>query len=654
MCGIAGVFGLRGMERNFSADLLAMAKRIKHRGPDGEGMVFFNKEFALPLFTDETPKASIGIELPYSPQKECYGFQEKNKGGFAHRRLSILDLSAHGHQPMCSANKRYWITYNGEIYNYKEVRKELELGGTKFFSNSDTEVLLYAFEKWGVTFLERISGMFSFAIYDTVEERIFAARDRFGVKPFYYRLNEETFVFASEQKAFLGLSDFRPELNQNAFVDFFYFDTLEQEEEGFFKNIFELRPGHFLILDLRQGFKKMERYYSLDESSGKIPNLSEQQIIERTKALVEKAVETHLQSDVQVGSCLSGGLDSSAIVAIASGALDYPIPLFTASFKGYDFDEGHWAKMVAQKSGGIQHFVNPDDTGLFSNLEELIYSQDIPLFSTSTFAQHSVMSRAASEGIKVVLDGQGGDELFGGYPNHYSAYWKELLKKGNWKILRDEIQHAPVGMKSAKQIIKQWMVDPVIKRMGDGGGRGMVEMLRPELKWLNRDFVQSASGIAPKNSHNDLNRLLRDEFTGVRLKGYLKCEDRASMWHSVESRTPFTDDHQLVEWVFSLPSSLKIKKGINKYLLRKAMEGRVPEEIINRKDKLGYVTPNQQWLMKNREQVKAMICDEGNPFYHVKLIEKEFDQFLEGRVSPNDHRLFKWLSFAVWRKQFNI
>lgn len=654
MCGIAGIFGLRGREKNFSKEILAMSGRIRHRGPDGEGLVFFKAGEVIPVFTDETPKAAINVDLPYSPNKATASLNEKFSGCFAHRRLSILDLTASGHQPMCTADKRYWITYNGEVYNYKILRSELEKSGIKFFSNSDTEVLLYAYVKWGSGFPEKISGMFSLVIYDSVEQKIFAARDRFGVKPFYYSCNEKQFVFSSEQKAFLGLEEFKPELNPNAFVDFFYFDTLEREEEGFLKNILELKPGHFLQVDLKSASLRTQSYYELRVESGLLTNLTHEQIVDRTRELVKQAVLSHLQSDVQVGSCLSGGLDSSAIVALAAAALPYPVQLFTASFKGFEFDETRWSELAAKQCGGMQHLVFPDAGGLFDNLEDLIYSQDIPLFSTSTFAQHSVMGLAASKNVKVVLDGQGGDELFGGYPNHYSAYWKELLRSGNLKLLKSEMAQAPSGMKSLRQLIKLWMADPIVLKMGNAGGRSLVEKLRPELSWLNQDFVRSSHAISKTEQAGGLNDLLLREFTGVRLKGYLKCEDRASMWHSVESRTPFTDDHQLVEWVFSLPPNLKIKDGRNKYLLRKAMEGLVPDEIIARKDKLGYVTPNQQWLMENLEKVKEIVYDTDNSYFNIPLLQKQFENFVKGRVSPNDHRLFKWISFSVWRRKFGL
>ncbi len=654
MCGISGIFGLKGLKRNFSRDIYAMSQRLKHRGPDGEGMVFFGEETATPVFTAETPEACKNNALPYSPQQLFSAFTENFSGGFAHRRLSILDLSKSGHQPMCTADKRYWITYNGEIYNYLEIRKQLEEIGVKFFSSSDTEMLVNAYAVWGVTALEKISGMFAFVIYDKEEERIFAARDRFGVKPFYYAIQEQQFIFASEQKAFKAIDFFSSGVNPNAFVDFFYHDTLEREEEGFFKNIFELQPSHFLQLDLQRGELIKKRYYELSFENEKHHPLTIVEQIEKTKLLINESVLSHLQSDVPVGSCLSGGLDSSAIVALASPALKYPIELFTASFPGFAFDESNWAKIIAERVGGHQNYVCPDADGLFSNLESLIYSQDIPLFSTSTFAQHSVMGLAAQCGIKVVLDGQGGDELFGGYPNHYLLYWKRLLHTGQWKKLFQEIDLAPAGMKSGKQLAKHWMVEPITSFAGKVIGRKLIEQARPELNWLNKEFVASANFDHSPKKPNSLNELLKEEFTGVRLKGYLKCEDRAAMWHSVESRTPFTDDHQLVEWVFSLPSDLKIRLGKNKFLLREAMKGLVPDLIIDRKDKLGYVTPNQKWLLEKKEQVLAIVCDKNNPYFEVKEIEKHFENFMEGRVSPNDHRLFKWVSFSIWLKQFGF
>ena len=654
MCGISGIFGIKGKRKNFAKDIFLLSQRIKHRGPDGEGMVFFQAGKAKPVFSPDTPISCRNNELPYSPGEPYEANQEDFIGGFAHRRLSILDLSKSGHQPMCTANQRYWISYNGEIYNYRAIRKELEAKGIKFFSMSDTEMLVNAFAVWGIDFLEKISGMFAFVIYDVLEEKLFAARDRFGVKPFYYAMQDRQFIFASEQKAFTGLDFFESGVNAKALIDFFYLDVLEREEEGFFKNIIELRPSHFLQLDLKHGDLIVKRYYELKTSDSSFGNESLTEVIAQTKVRVEQAVQAHLQSDVPVGSCLSGGLDSSAIVGLAAPALQYPIELFTAGFPGFAYDESKWSTLVAEKFSGKQHFVYPEAGGLLKHLDALIYSQDIPLFSTSTFAQHSVMGLAASQGIKVVLDGQGGDELFGGYPNHYPVYWQQLIRAGRWKDFVNEYSVAPAGMKSTRQLVKQWMLKPATRLAGSRVGASLIEQARPELRWLNKELI--ASVTLPKEEYisGNLNELLLHEFTGVRLKGYLKCEDRAAMWHSVESRTPFTDDHALVEWVFSLPAEYKIRGGINKFLLREAVKGIVPDAIVERKDKLGYVTPNQQWLKEIRSEVMSLVLDTPNPFFNRNLIEQEFGKFMEERNSPNDHRLFKWISFSVWLKEFGF
>ena len=443
MCGIAGLFSPEGISPEH---LKRMSKTIAHRGPDGEGFVFFTEQRAIPQASEETSENCIGQTIAWSPTSRQTEINEKIYGGFGHRRLSIIDLAATGHQPMCSIDGRFWITFNGEIYNYIELREELQKLGAQFISQSDTEVVLNAYHYWGEACQHRFNGMWAFAIYDQEQKTLFASRDRFGVKPFYYSQIENRFAFASEQKALLTLPWVDFQVNQDAVFDYFLFSQIEYQAAGFFEGIIELPAGHSLTSLLNNRNVSVKPWYTLsvNESDEPFDKSQNEKHVSRIQELLSDAVRLRLRADVPVGSCLSGGLDSSAIVGWMRKHLgdSNPFHVYTAEFPGNSVDEGKWATLMAQSVNAIQHTVLPDAESLLRDIEALTYCQDVPIWSTSTYAQFRVMQAVKESGIKVVLDGQGGDELFGGYDPHRSFYWKGLsasdklteMKAGNGLI----------------------------------------------------------------------------------------------------------------------------------------------------------------------------------------------------------------------------
>lgn len=651
MCGITGFFSNQPIEPEH---LIKMNQRLRHRGPDGEGFCWFNQEMKISQASPDTPHACMNKNLPWSPRDFVLPIEFKPTGGLGHRRLAIIDLEAGGHQPLCSPDKRFWITYNGEIYNYPELKEELLSAGYKFYSKSDSEVVLNSYIHWGKECLQKFNGMWAFAIFDSTEKKIFAARDRFGVKPLYYYHQNNNFIFASEQKSILENPLVIRELNEHALFDFFVFGEIEYQEEGFFKKILELKPAHYLEYFIEKNEIRTSQYYSLpyNQEKQEWDRKSFLDAAEEIEFLLNDAIRIRLRADVEVGSCLSGGIDSSSIVALMRKNLapGKPLHVFSAVFPGENIDESQYATEMAQFINAHHHTVNPKPSDLTRDLDELSLCQDIPLWSTSTYAQFRVMKMTRQQGLKVVLDGQGGDELFSGYKTHLSFFWKELRTKA----LFTEMHAYGDFFRAMIFHFKQQARFDYVFRLPGFLTSAMHKFYFKDLLFLNPDFyhrnaVRFQTRANPRFS--SLNQRLSYEMQNTSLKGYLKCEDRCAMWHGVEARTPFADDHRLIEKVFSLPSSLKIKSGVEKILLRQAMENYLPEKIRNRRDKLGYATPNHQWLKSLYPNTEEMFNNELEEYLDINKIKEFFPKML-AKEKQDSGRLFKYLSFVSWHKAF--
>jgi asparagine synthase (glutamine-hydrolysing) len=644
MCGIAGYFSNTIYQQEF---LKKMSRRIRHRGPDGEGYSWFSETAGFPDSGPDTPKNCIGKTLPWLPDLEKAWPDQIFFGGFAHRRLAIVDLESGGHQPMCSSDGRYWITFNGEIYNHPELRETLKKEGHTFKTRSDTEVILAAYQQWGYDCLQQFNGMWSFAIYDTLEGRLFAARDRFGVKPFYFYQKEGLFVFASEQKAILAHPEVQTGINEAAVFDYFVFGQIEYQEESFFRNIKELAPSHMLTWDRHTGNINIQRYFRLEFSTERV-RYNESKFKEysaHTYELLENAIKLRLRADVEVGTCLSGGLDSSAITGLMQKILGRGgrIKTFSAVFPGQPFDESHWIKEMAAFASTAMHTVSPQGDELLHDLDDLMLCQDIPIWSTSTYAQYRVMKLVQETGIKVVLDGQGGDEVFAGYGQHTHFYTsgQSLPERlgGNLSIRK-------LGFHLKQQMRFDWVyrLHPALASKVFKLYFSDLSLLNPEFYKRNRErFLDMRSGY-----DKDLNSRLVREMENTSLKAYLKCEDRCSMWFGVESRTPFADDHPLIKYVFSIPQAYKMRDDASKLLLRDAIKGLVPETIRTRTDKLGYTTPNNEWIRKLEPHMKESAGNLPLEIFDQKQIRLKYDKIFKPAGDTDNGRVFKYFSFARW------
>ena len=562
MCGIAGIIQLpaAGYGRD---QLQKMTLSLAHRGPDGEG-------------DWQNPDGSVLL---------------------GHRRLSVIDLSEDGQQPMLYLG-RYTIVHNGELYNYVELKETLQQKGYVFRTKTDTEVIVAAYDCWQEECLQQFDGMFAFAIWDEKKRELFAARDRFGEKPFYYYYDQQRFLFASEMKA-LWAAGIEKTPNQKMLFNFItigYTDNPARPEESFFEHIFKLPAASCLKFSYIYFQYTVKNYWDIDPEA-EDPDITDEEAAEEFIALFQTAVQRRLRSDVAVGTSLSGGLDSSSIVAMLQ-ALKSGNRLqhcFTAVFDGFEKNEAAFATEVARQYDLQQHLVSFSEKELLQDWDKLCYQQEEPIGSASIYAQYKVYERARQEGITVLLDGQGADETMAGYSSYYKWYWQELFRKR--KLYRsNELRFAKErGIRESfdyRNMIAAYFpsfASVVLER------QYLVKAISQED--LTKDFVrlQSKEAYYTPPEYFNLNGVLYFNTCIHGLEELLRYADRNSMAHGCEVRLPFLS-HELVEFIFTLPSKFKIRQGWSKWLLRKTMDPLLPAVITWRTDKVGFEPPQQQWM----------------------------------------------------------
>lgn len=627
MCGIAGIV-LREKDNIIESKISQMLDTIIHRGPDGCGIKVFDSKVAL-----------------------------------GHRRLAIIDLSDEGLQPMTS-NGRYWVTFNGEIYNYIELRCELEQMGISFSTHTDTEVLLAAYIQWGELCVDRFNGMWAFAIYDSKEEILFCSRDRYGVKPFYYEINRNHFLFASEIKEITALkSKGEIKVNYDNFVAYLANGTLDSNEYTMFDGIEQLLGGYNLIFNCKTWEKNIYQWYDLTKVK---LNKNDREVNEKIfKEKFLKSVELRLRADVAVGSCLSGGLDSSSIVCAVHNNLkdqgkeknQYTV---SSCFEDKRYDEQEYIDAVIRDTGATSYKVFPDMDELFNNLDTIIWHMDEPFGSTSIYAQWNVFKTAKEHGLTVMLDGQGADEQLAGYTPFYKVLFLDLLKKGKFNKLRREIE-AYKRLRADSEVVKTWelLVSTVL-----------TAFVSDELRFkLNKLFRKRQNGMPfpPAFYDNKVSKcgwLQYDKRNPQKyintsmhhgMSALLHYEDRDSMAHSIESRVPFLD-YELAEFIYSVPMDQKIVDGKTKNILREGLKEILPTEIYNRYSKLGFVTPEDKWLKENEKfffEELQKSCD-----ILGKIVDKEqvlaWYQKNVQSTRQGDNTCFRIICAAHWVKIFNV
>ena len=644
MCGIAGFLHLDGQTID-PGILEKMTDAVFHRGPDGYGYSAISSQTGASL---NAYNQSLKEQAPSSQPFNI---------GLGHRRLAIIDLTDAADQPMRNRQSNAWITYNGEIYNYIELRQELLSEGFVFSSSSDTEVVLHAYERWGTDCLDKLEGMFAFAIWDQKKKRLFCARDRFGMKPFYYFFNKKTFVFGSEIKQFYIFPYITIEPNGPLVYDYLMHGFTDHSDQTMHKNIRQLEPVHCLILnpDNQTGDLNINSYWELKENHDKFHSCSEKDFQEMFLKIFSNSVSRHLRSDVQVGSCLSGGIDSSSIVGmIHAHRLQNPNSktdqiTFTSCFHEKSADERTYSNAVVEFTRALNHQLFPDMNQTIDGITKMLVYHDEPFGSSSQYAQWCLFREIQKTGTKVVLDGQGADEVLAGYHSTYGAYFLELTKKIRWLKLFREISscknlHAYKNKQIVKFIASSLAIDLFGMRLG---------FIRPKPSWMGNVFYKTSKEELDNKyvcfSSQPLSNFLA-LLIQYNLYGLLRYEDRSSMAHSVEARLPFLD-HHLVEFLFNIPSEKKINRGWTKAILRNAMKNKIPEMVRLRKDKMGFVTPEQKWM----QNIPDTIWDDliSSPevrcsgYFDVENAREIFKSTISGK-RPFTFLPWRILNFSIW------
>lgn len=618
MCGIAVICELSGKPAD-ATTLERMTQSLVHRGPDDSGHYL---------------DGSIGL-------------------GF--RRLSILDLSPAGHQPMVSDDGRFVLVFNGEIFNYVELRRELSSLGHQFHSTGDSEVLLNAYRQWGTDCLAKLNGMWAFIVYDRTQHRLFGSRDRFGVKPLFMHRQRDRVLFASEIKAIRASGLYRGGVNWKVASRFLIEGDLDGRGESFYAGIDPIPPGSAFELNLGGAWKSW-MYWDLDRVSA-----TEVQDPAREFAdLFEDAMQLRMRSDVPVGVCLSGGLDSTSIICamarqrmVSNQSAFKPLQAFCYMAK--EFDESRYiADTLAVTNAELSELqTHPQE--LWQSVRRMLWYQDEPVHTMTAAVGFQLMNLVATHGIRVVLNGQGADETIGGYFSFFSDYWRELLLCGRLREARAEIQaYSRVHGGSPVHILKEASLRLLATSLHNVSLYHAMADKRHAWKvrrhpWFTQDLTSHFPVEGRARGVNNLNDVLKRSVTDTPLPLYLRIEDRNSMAHSVEVRLPFLD-YRLVSFLFGLPAHWKVRGPWNKFILREAMRGRIPESVRVRPDKMGFPTSGQKWfahdLYEPMADLLASRAVRERGIYNVQTVVNDLERHKRGEVDVH-HDLFHLAEFEM-------
>lgn len=607
MCGISGYIP----RLNQPVDVTGLEKMtglVAHRGPDDQG-----------IFIDE-------------------------RIGLGHRRLSILDLSPDGHQPMKDMERNCIIVFNGEVYNYIELREELITLGYKFRTQTDTEVVLKAYAAWGESCAERFNGMWAFALYDIAANKVFCSRDHFGIKPFYYTQTEKGFVFGSEIRQLLPFLE-KNKVNTKVLTEFIFSNVTEPIKETFFARVQKLPGAHNLLYDLNTGIYNVYPYYELKRQSG-LSELNTDEAAALYGQSLQRSIDLRLRADVRVGTCLSGGLDSSSVATLA--ARNYgqqtteKFRAITAVSEETQKDESLYAQMVVEQEGLHWLKVKPDYEAFKVALPEVVKAQEEPFPSCSIIMQYYVMKTARENKITVLLDGQGGDETLLGYERYYSAYLIALYKKKGLRYMLSAARNSSKNntLMRPLKVIQYFMY-----------------FSSARLRYFNykkrNKFIKSMPAFPAgvrfhDNKTNDIFEMQKRELMEYNLPALLKFEDKNSMWHSIEARLPFLDPNT-VRLALSLPEEVKIHNGWTKFVLRRFMSDKMLEDITWRKNKFGFEAPETIWIRKHKPIMQVAVSNSTllNAICNMNQIRHDFE-------AMDNLTAWKLYSIALWEKEFNV
>jgi len=639
MCGIAGIISFNGAKNQVLA-IKNMCDSLQNRGPDDDGFLLFNDKPHV-YYSDKSSKKSNNSSLKYIPKNHINtATNSKSSVAFGFKRLSIIDLSFNAHQPMCDDSQRYWIIFNGEIYNYHEIKKELQNLNHNFHSNSDTEVVLKSFIQWGEKALHKFNGMFAFAIFDIVSNNIFIARDRIGIKPLYFFKDNSTFIFGSTIKSIIDSKRYKPEINWEGLWQNFTF-SMAQRPNTCFLNIVGLESGHFLNLDITTGKLIKTKYWHIPTNTQDF-SLNEKKATDLLEEALYKSIKYRLKADVEVGTFMSGGIDSTTISAIAS-KIQPDIKVFTLGFKNKytDYDEIRQAKATA-KINHLNHIIayeNPNT--IINNIDTIVTGYEEPYHHLP--ANYVLSKAVAQNNVKVVLNGLGGDELFAGY-HFYKKLNKWHLLKHFSTVLKVFPNHFNNRIDVAKKLISYKNIAQYYTHFRstyyDADNNNLFKNqqynslnLLENLYLDNNNFTDDIEAL----SYYDLKSYIGNHQT--------RTVDQFTMNFSIEGRFPFLD-HELIETAFKIPSKYKIKNGVQKYILKEVAKKHISPSCFNMPKK-GFGLPLEYWY---KNELKDFIQDNINDLKMRYLFNnQEIDKVLK---TNNVRKIWHLVMTEQWLQKF--
>ncbi len=610
MCGIAGFYGFRNDNL-----IKEISKELEHRGPDGEGC-FINENVTL-----------------------------------LSRRLAIIDVAG-GDQPIYNEDKSMVIVFVGEIYNYQSIRQELAKLGHTYYTKSDTEVIIHAYEQWGEKSFDRLNGMFTFALYDKKKNKLVLVRDHFGIKPLYYSFFDNKLIFSSEIIPILYSGLVKKKPNDKTIYRYLKYRVHDDSKETFFEGIYRLMPGEMIVMEnekmIVKSYTKLQQELQDLAASSSNKSLTENNVLRFKQELIN-SVKMRLISEVPVGTCLSGGLDSSTVVAITNKLLKAKVKeaesvgkiqnTFSAVFPGSNNDEELYIDTLVHKVHQVQsHKAYPKPEDFFAEMSDFVRTQEEPTVSTGPYAQYKVM-QIAHKKVTVVLDGQGADEMMAGYLPYYFVYLRQLMNDRQYLKLVNETFNS-------RDVVFKYLINRITEIFG------FKKTIKAE-NLLDNRFVRTYENEKFMTSHDNLKkRLLEDIFTNS-LQSLLRYEDRNAMHFSIEGRVPFLD-FNLLRYLFALPDEAIIKKGWNKYILRQSVKDLLPENIRNRRNKIGFTTPEYEWFTRMKNRIYTIFLSESfanRKYFNQAEVLKAFQLFIEGK---NDDTMLFWrlLNLELWLREF--
>lgn len=659
MCGITGYFSLNN---DFNPNLFEYSNNlIKHRGPDDFGYITINNNLEVNEWEDEYLRD--------------FNSQSPVLGAMGFRRLAILDLSALGHQPMCDKETGNWIIFNGEIYNYIEIREELIAKAYIFISGTDTEVLLKAYREWGESCINKFNGMFSFCIFDKVKRKLFCARDRMGIKPFYYYLDGKRFVFGSEVKQIIPFLNGKQTANKTVLFDYLALGSYGNEsEQTYLDSVLKLLPGEHLTINLnaRTLVKEIKKYWSIQNIISSNFDCRFDEAVNKTTELFTDSVKLRMRSDVPIGTCLSGGIDSSAIACTVDELLketDIKQKIFFIGSIDPKQDEKKFADIVINNINAEPHYYYPKPDDFQNDFENFIWHNDEPLIRASMFGGWNVYKLASQSGVKVVLDGQGADELLAGYylgpkvEMLIEQFIKFRLKKFQNQLHKNSQLYDVSLVKILVDMARSFIKSRILQTLKSYGNIKYKRINENSLGFLNIDFIKNGMRTskfynktldlynAPVKSQIKKRSLIQASHTS--LPGILRQVDRNSMAFSVESRVPFLD-YRLVELFVKTPIQWLINDGLTKYIFREAIKEKIPQTILKRKDKRGFFMPEQEFLEGSLDYVYEILNKSSSykDVFNMKLDLENLKEMVKKEHYNNI--LWRTINSIIWFEKFQV